>query len=123
MQQLEEGMGRLASVSAEVEASLAEVQAALKEERTRQQQFQVKVIPVVSSVFKPPPRSGSAFKITKVKDFQSKSVMLKKKIKYDNFFYSVNKPLIINMVAEIFSQLVSSRGVPRILPGGMHIFG
>jgi hypothetical protein len=65
VQQLEEGMGRLASVSAEVEASLAEVQAALKEERTRQQQFQVKVIPVVSSVFKPPPRSGSAFKITK----------------------------------------------------------
>ncbi len=47
MQQLEEGMGRLASVSAEVEASLAEVQAALKEERTRQQQFQVKVIPVL----------------------------------------------------------------------------
>jgi hypothetical protein len=46
VQQLEEGMGRLASVSAEVEASLAEVQAALKEERTRQQQFQVKVIPV-----------------------------------------------------------------------------
>ncbi len=46
MQQLEEGMGRLASVSAEVEASLAEVQAALNEERTRQQQFQVKVIPV-----------------------------------------------------------------------------
>ncbi len=47
MQQLEEGMGRLASVSAEVEASLAEVQAALKEERTRQQQFQVKVITVL----------------------------------------------------------------------------
>jgi hypothetical protein len=47
VQQLEEGMGRLASVSAEVEASLAEVQAALKEERTRQQQFQVKVIPVL----------------------------------------------------------------------------
>jgi hypothetical protein len=47
VQQLEEGMGRLASVSAEVEASLAEVQAALKEERTRQQQFQVKVIPPV----------------------------------------------------------------------------
>jgi hypothetical protein len=49
VQQLEEGMGRLASVSAEVEASLAEVQAALKEERTRQQQFQVKVTPVLCS--------------------------------------------------------------------------
>jgi hypothetical protein len=55
VQQLEEGMGRLASVSAEVEASLAEVQAALKEERTRQQQFQVMVLPVVRSVFSPRP--------------------------------------------------------------------
>jgi hypothetical protein len=75
VQQLEEGMGRLASVSAEVEASLAEVQAALKEERTRQQQFQVKVIPAFRSeirVLNPPPRSGSPFKIT-----QSRTSVLK----------------------------------------------
>jgi hypothetical protein len=69
VQQLEEGMGRLASVSAEVEASLAEVQAALKEERTRQQQFQVKVIPVFggpgSAQIPFQPRSRYAFKITK----------------------------------------------------------
>ena len=49
MEQLEEGMGRLASVSAEVEASLGEIQTGLKEERTREQEFQ--------EVFGPRPHS------------------------------------------------------------------
>jgi hypothetical protein len=71
VQQLEEGMGRLASVSAEVEASLAEVQAALKEERTRQQQFQVKVIPCCGPGSAPlDPDPHSKFKL-EIKGFQA----------------------------------------------------
>ena len=50
MEQLHEGMASLASVSAEVEASLAEIQKMLREEQTREKEFQGIVGPRPSSL-------------------------------------------------------------------------
>ena len=50
MNQLMEGMASLASVSAEVEASLTEVQKSLKEEQTREKEFQEVVGPRPSAI-------------------------------------------------------------------------
>ena len=50
MEQLQEGMASLASVSADVEASLTEIQKQLREEQTREKEFVEMVGPRKSSI-------------------------------------------------------------------------